>query len=43
MRKILYYTWVGIGIIIGLPIVLLILFGTWVQSKFSKSSCKKCK
>lgn len=43
MGKILYYTWIGISIAIGLPIVLLIIFGVWVQSKFSKSSCKKCK
>jgi len=43
MGKILYYTWVGISIAIGLPIVLVILFGVWIQSKYHKLTCKKCK
>jgi hypothetical protein len=43
MGKILYYTWIGIGIIIGLPIVLLILMGTWIHSKWHNLTCKKCK
>jgi hypothetical protein len=40
--KILYYTWVGISIVIALPIALLIVFYDWIKSKLFKSSCKSC-
>jgi len=45
MEKILYYTWIGISIAIGLPIVLLILFGSWIHDQYQKLTCKngKCK
>lgn len=40
MRKILFYIWVGLGIIIGSPIVLLIIFITFVLDKYQKITCK---
>ena len=40
MRKILFYTWITLGIIIGLPIVLLIIFITFVIDKYQKLTCK---
>jgi len=40
MRKILFYTWITLGIIIGLPIALLILFITFVTDKYQKATCK---
>jgi|LakMenE18May11ns_1017448.scaffolds.fasta_scaffold9959509_19 hypothetical protein len=43
MGKIVYYTWIGIGIIIGLPIVLVLLLGLWVHDKYHKLTCKMCK
>ena len=45
MGKILYYTWIGISIAMGLPIVLLILFGSWIHGQYQKLTCKngKCK
>ena len=43
MGKIFYYTWIGISIAIGLPIVLLILFGAWMHDTYQKLTCKNCK
>ena len=45
MGKILYYTWIGISIAIGLPFVILIIFGSWVVTKYQELTCKngKCK
>lgn len=42
MRKIIFYLWVGLGIIIGTPIVLLIIFATYLEDKYHKLTCKKC-
>jgi hypothetical protein len=42
MRKIIYYTWIGIWIVIGTPIVFLIIVATWIQGKYHKMTCKKC-
>ena len=43
MRKILYYAWIGIWIIIGLPIVLIIILIIWLNQKYHDLTCKKCK
>jgi hypothetical protein len=43
MRKILFYTWVALGILIGTPIVLLVLLGVWIQAQYHKLNCKKCR
>jgi len=45
MGKMLYYTWIGISIAIGLPIVILILFSSWIHDQYQKLTCKngKCK
>lgn len=40
MGKILYYTWIGISIAIGLPIVVLILFSSWIMTKYQELTCK---
>jgi hypothetical protein len=41
--KILYYASLGFWIIIGTPIALLIILCIWIQDKFHKLTCKKCR
>jgi|APCry1669189241_1035207.scaffolds.fasta_scaffold12534_2 hypothetical protein len=43
MRKILFYAWTALGIIIGTPIVLLVLLGAWIHDQYHKLTCKKCR
>ena len=43
MGKIFFYTKMAIGLIVGFPIVLLILFGVWLQDKWHKLNCRKCR
>jgi|688.fasta_scaffold109167_7 hypothetical protein len=43
MGKIFFYIKLAIGLGIGFPIVLLILFGVWLQDKWHKLNCKKCR
>lgn len=40
MRTVLYYTWIGISIAIGLPIALLIIFISWLHDNFKKINFK---
>jgi hypothetical protein len=39
----MYYAYVGFWITLGLPIVLVLLLGLWVQDKYHKLTCKMCK
>jgi hypothetical protein len=43
MRKIMYYAYIGFWITLGLPIVMLIILALWLQDKWHKLNCKKCK
>jgi hypothetical protein len=43
MKRILYYTWIGMWVIIGTPIVLAIIAGAWIHDKYHKLTCKMCK
>jgi hypothetical protein len=42
MRKIIYYTWIGISVAFALPIAFLIIFYSWSKDKLKKTTCKKC-
>lgn len=43
MGKIMYYAWIGMWILIGLPVVLAIIAGVWIHSKWHNLTCKNCK
>jgi hypothetical protein len=43
MRKIMYYAWIGIWIIIGTPLVFILLFFAGIQKQWHNLFCKKCK
>jgi hypothetical protein len=42
MKKILYFSWIGMWIVLGLPIVMLIIAGIWLQKKYQQITCKQC-
>jgi hypothetical protein len=43
MGKIFFYTKMAIGLIVGFPIVLVILFIAGVNDAYHKLTCEKCK
>ena len=43
MKRILYYCWVGLCIIIALPIVGFIFIGAFIKDFFHKLNCKACR
>jgi hypothetical protein len=42
MKKILYFSWIGMWIVLGLPIVIVLVIGIWLQKKYQQITCKKC-
>lgn len=42
MGKIIYYSWVGISLVVALPLAFLIILLDWLYTKYQKLTCKKC-